>query len=100
MGESHDILHDILTISSPWQNRMETPSIRQKPVAPLDQPRRRERRGEGQKQWQGHPIHHPWWQEMLQPVYLCKTMYILNQFVTNCRKLMIPFHAMWGLCLV
>ena len=25
-------------------------------------------------------------------------MYFLNRFETNCGKLMIPFHAIWGLC--
>ena len=30
--------------------------------------------------------------------YLCKNMYILNRFETNCGTSIIPFLAIWGLC--
>ena len=31
-------------------------------------------------------------------VYLWKKIYLVNRLETNCRKSLIPFHAIWGVC--
>ena len=32
-------------------------------------------------------------------MYLWKKIFLVNRLETNCRESLIPFHAIWGLCL-
>ena len=34
----------------------------------------------------------------LPEIYLWKKIYLVNRLETNCRKSLIPFHTIWGLC--